>query len=50
MTSILQYGGMKQTRFQEIGDFGPGLYCADNVRTSIRFAVDSALYEVPLGP
>jgi hypothetical protein len=47
MTSILQ-SGMRPTRFQDIGDFGPAFYCADNVRTSIRFAIATALYEVPL--
>jgi hypothetical protein len=47
MTSILE-SGIEQANFQKIGDFGPGFYCADNVRTSIRFAVTSALYEAPL--
>eukprot|EP00978_Attheya_sp_CCMP212_P031377 scaffold118311_cov69-Attheya_sp.AAC.2 len=47
MTSILQFG-INQTKFQDIGDFGSAFYCADNIRTSIRFAIASSLYEVPL--
>lgn len=32
-----------QAYFQVIGDFGPGFYCADKVRTAFRFAMWTAL-------
>jgi hypothetical protein len=42
MNSILKYG-IYQVNFNEIGDFGAGFYCADKVRTALRFAMVSAL-------
>jgi hypothetical protein len=42
--------GIDITKFQSIGDFGPGFYCADDspsgVLTSVRFAIGSAAYDV----
>jgi hypothetical protein len=38
------------TKFQSIGDFGPGFHCADDspsgVLTSVRYAIGSAAYDV----
>ena len=34
---------IKQSYFQNVGDFGPGFYCADKVRTAFRFAILTAL-------
>ncbi|CAB9526064.1 expressed unknown protein [Seminavis robusta] len=35
--------GISVSHFQPIGDFGAGFYCADNVRTALRFAILTAL-------
>ena len=42
MNSIVKHG-IKVSRFQRIGDFGSGFYCADKVRTALRFATLTAL-------
>jgi hypothetical protein len=47
MTSILG-NGINFTKFQDVGDFGPGFYCADKVRTTLRFANASAFLGQPL--
>lgn len=42
MNNIIQYR-IDPTRFQRVGDFGSGFYCADMVRTAFRFAMLTAL-------
>jgi hypothetical protein len=43
MVNILSKG-INTSKFQTIGDFGPGFYCTDNVPTSVRSALSSALF------
>jgi hypothetical protein len=49
MVHILN-NGIDPMKFQSIGDFGPGFYCADDsppgVPTSVRFAIGSTAYDV----
>jgi hypothetical protein len=35
---LLPEFGIDIAKFHSIGDFGPGFYCADKMRTSLRFA------------
>jgi hypothetical protein len=42
MNNILQ-SGINIARFQPVGDFGSGFYCADKVQTVFRFAALTAL-------
>jgi hypothetical protein len=42
MNSLLE-GGIDQSEFQPVGDFGAGFYCADKVPTALQFAMLSAL-------
>jgi hypothetical protein len=44
MNNIPEYN-IDQVNFHKIGDFGPAFYCADTVRTALRFAIMSALEE-----
>jgi hypothetical protein len=47
MNNILEHG-IEQHEFQKLGDFGPGFYCADTVRSALQYATASALYGVPV--
>jgi hypothetical protein len=44
MTSLLEFG-IDIAKFQDIGDFGPGFYCADKMRTTLRCAFLSSFAE-----
>jgi hypothetical protein len=47
MTAILGRA-MDYSKFQGVGDFGPGFYCTDKVHTTLRFAKASAFLGGPL--
>jgi hypothetical protein len=44
MNEILEHG-IDPESSEKIGDFGAGFYCADTLRTALRFAILSALLE-----
>ena len=48
MNNILKKG-IVDSRFQNVGDFGPGFYCSDKVRTSIRCSILSCFESTTYG-
>jgi hypothetical protein len=47
MTLLLEFG-IDIAKFQSMGDFGPGFYCADKVQTTLRVASLSSFEEATL--